>query len=118
MHNLPDAKINKMLQDEYSIVLNGAMIGYLLALLSAEQQRLSVVMEEDITDAKAALSSAVNDMVGTTIMHELYRVAGAEFLAFVLNVDPEAMERVMKAESKEELDAAAKKFSVNKKRLN
>lgn len=95
-------KLEKMLHKEYNINLSGSTIGYLLMLLSEKQHELNKKARDNITDVMAHMSAGANDVVGNLLIHEAYRVAGAEFLAFSLDTDAATIGELMEAKTEEE----------------
>ena len=58
----------------------------------------------------AVMTAAANDIVGNTLIHEVYRVAGAKMLALAMNSDEEAMEKLMTSKTPSEIKEAASKI--------
>lgn len=117
-----EEQIDKMLDKEYEIKMKGSMLGYLLSLLSEQQRNLSEQMSNDITNAMAATAAAANNLVGNSLLHEVYRSAGVKFLAFSLGIDEESMKKMMTSNDPEEIKSAAKNavknYPSNKRNLN
>lgn len=117
-----EEQIDKMLDKEYEIKMKGSMLGYLLNLLSEQQRALNEQMADNITDAMAAMAAAANNLVGNSLLHEVYRSAGAKFLAFSLGIEEDAMKKIMTSDSPEEIKKAAQKamknHPLNKGKLN
>jgi hypothetical protein len=90
-----DKKVRALMEAEYKISIPGAMIGYILSLLADEQRMLDEVVSENITDINAIVIKTANDMVGNRVLHEVYRAAGAEFLALAMGVDEKFMDDLM-----------------------
>lgn len=109
-------KIQEMLSQEYSVTLSGSTLGYLLMILSEKQHELNKKARDNIMDVMAHMTAGANDVVGNVLLHEVYRVAGAEFLAFTLDTDAEAMDELMKAETDEELKEVDKKMNALSRR--
>lgn len=107
-----EAKAKAMLTAEYTITLNGGMLGYILKLLADEQHILNEDMAENITNPMAALLAAANDMVGNTLLHEAYRAAGADFLAYVMNANADGMRKLMEANDHATMAEAAKEMGL------
>ena len=111
-------KEQAMMDAVYTIAIPGAMLGYVLLLLSDEQKALDEEAAEDITDMEAVFMAATNSMIGGTIMHEAYKVAGAAFLACVLNTSEEEMHRLMEAKGKEAIGKAANDIARGRSKQN
>lgn len=112
-----EAKNKAMLTAEYTITLNGGMLGYILKLLADEQHILNEEMAEDITNPMAAMVAAANDVVGNTLLHEAYRTAGADFLAYVMNTNAEGMRKLMEAQDHKTMEEAAKEMGLKPERM-
>lgn len=102
--------VEEMLDKEYEIKLKGGALGYILTLLANEQHELNERMADNITDVMAVMTAAANDIVGNTLIHEVYRVAGAKMLALAMNTDEESMERLMTSKNPAEVKEAASKM--------
>lgn len=114
-----ETKEKAMMDAVYSVSIPGAMLGYVLLLLSDEQRALDEEAAESIMDPEPMLMAATNSMVGSTLMHEVYRVAGAAFLACVMNTSEEKMRKFMEAKGIDSIDKAARdiaKGAVNHNR--
>lgn len=98
--------IQKLLNADYTITVNGAHLGYLISLLANEQEILNQKAERNITDPLAYMTAAANDVVGNCMIREIYRVVGAEFLAFAMHTTAEAVTKLMEAKSPEDLERA------------
>jgi hypothetical protein len=107
MKNMTDEQINETLNKEYSVTLSGAMLGYVLQTLADQQFALNEEMAENITDPMAAMMAAANDVVGNTVLHAIYKAAGAELLAIAMNTDPKSIERLMTSQTPEDVKKAA-----------
>ncbi len=108
-------KITKMLDTEYSVTLKGSMLGYLLSLLADAQRDLNNELRGKNIDPITAMACAANNVVGNAVMHEVYRVCGADFLAFAMKADSKGMKDLMEAETEEEMDKAASVLRASKK---
>jgi hypothetical protein len=119
---MSDNDIKKMLDTVYTIELRGSVLGYVLTVLAAEQDRLNKKSQNDITDIGAVMAAAANDMVGNDMLHAVYKAAGEEFLGFTMGMKPEVMKTVMESDSietiKGEVERARKERRTNNKNLH
>lgn len=109
-------QIQEMLKEEYTINLSGGHVAYILKLLAMEQEALNEDVEENVTDAMAHALAAANDIVGNTLLHEAYRVCGPNFLAFAMNVEAKAIDRLMQSKTPEEVKKAGEEISKQGKK--
>ena len=114
---MDNLKIKKMLSTDYAITLNGGTLGYILAVMAAEQGRLEVSAKSDNATEMEIMSAQANNIVGNTLLDEIYKAAGPDFLAFAMGVDVDTMKRVMEAKDGAELaDMIIKKRQQEKAR--
>ena len=107
-------EVSKMLAEEYMITLNGGTLGYLLSVLAEEQGRLEEKARGDDSTVMELMAAQANNIVGNTLLEEIYKVAGAKFLAFAMGIDVETMTNVMETKDKTELAKIVKKRQQEK----
>lgn len=120
---MTDEEIKDMLSANYSITLSGGHVAYILKLLAMEQFNLNEDVEADVADIMAHAMAAANDIVGNSLLHEAYRVCGAAFLAFAMDVDEKSVDKFMQSKTPEEVERngeeIARKHAVSRnKSLN
>jgi len=97
---------SEMLRKEYSVTLSGATIGYLIQLLADAQFRLNEEADANPDNPMAALLSTANDTVGNEVLHAVYAASGTDLLSFVMKTGKDALDKLMTAETPEEVEEA------------
>ena len=97
--------VTKLVEADYEVRLRGAELGYLLMLLSDEQNRINKLIAKDALDADVKMMALANSVVGNSVLHEAYRLAGAEFIAAAAGGTVEAIKAIMGSETEEQAKA-------------
>lgn len=114
---LDKEQVKEALAKDYSVTLNGGMLGYILQLLAEEQKTLNEALESDEGGMGIAMLVAANAAVGDTVLHAIYKACGPSILAIAMNSDEESIDRLMNAKGGEEIREAAKAVKENMRRI-
>ena len=96
----------EMLRKEYSVTLSGAAIGYLIQLLADAQFRLNEEADANPDNTMAARLSTANDVVGNEVLRAVYAASGTDLLSFVTKTGKDALDRLMQAQTPDEVEKA------------
>lgn len=92
------AEMTALIMQSYTLTLPGSVIGYIITLMSDEQNTLDEMCRDNITDPRIAMAAAANNIAGNHLLTAVYNAAGAKFTAFAMGVEDSIMEKVMSSD--------------------